>query len=366
MEADRPSQPRRILSLDGGGTRGVVALAFLERLEEKLAREKGRPAPLCEHFDLIGGTSTGAIIATALALGKSVAEVKSFYFQLAPNVFRPAWHRGKLIRALFDARRLRHEFASVVGERRLDTPDLRTGLALVAKRIDTGSVWFLSNNPRSKFWDDPADDAFRGNRRYPLVDVLLASTAAPSYFDPFDIEVNAGKLHGRFIDGGVSPYNDPSLALFMMATVPAYGFAWPAGADFLDITAVGTGSFRFRMEHGFWTSRIAGLFAARCLQSMISDSAVQTLTLMQAMGRSETRWHINSEIGDLSDVALASASLFTLRRYDIALEQDWLKAELGVEIGSRRLAQLQDMARTESMAELFELASRAARKQIAV
>src|SRR4051812_31127678 len=80
-------QPKRILSLDGGGVRGVVSLAFLARIEMEVDALMGRPTPLCEWFDLIGGASTGAIIACALALGLRVAEVQSLYDRLAPSIF---------------------------------------------------------------------------------------------------------------------------------------------------------------------------------------------------------------------------------------------------------------------------------------
>src|SRR5947209_6460441 len=71
--------PKRILALDGGGVRGAVSVAFLERLEEILEQEAGHPVRLGDWFDLIGGTSTGAVIAGALALGYRASEVKDFY-----------------------------------------------------------------------------------------------------------------------------------------------------------------------------------------------------------------------------------------------------------------------------------------------
>ena len=61
--------PKRILSLDGGGVRGAITIAFLERLEKLIAEIEGKPTLLSDWFDVIGGTSTGAIIAGALALG---------------------------------------------------------------------------------------------------------------------------------------------------------------------------------------------------------------------------------------------------------------------------------------------------------
>ena len=80
--------PKRILSLDGGGIRGVLSLGFLERIEAILRERYGQPdLRLCDYFDLIGGTSTGAIIATGLALGMDVAEVKQCYLDIGHRIF---------------------------------------------------------------------------------------------------------------------------------------------------------------------------------------------------------------------------------------------------------------------------------------
>src|SRR6202030_3459689 len=77
--------PKRILSLDGGGVRGAVTIAFLERLEEVIDEIEGKPTLLCDWFDIIGGTSTGAIIAGALALGYRAADIHTFYKQFGPR-----------------------------------------------------------------------------------------------------------------------------------------------------------------------------------------------------------------------------------------------------------------------------------------
>ena len=68
--------PKRILALDGGGVRGAITVAFLERIEEIFTKHYGKEVRLGDHFDLVGGTSTGAIIAGALALGYRAAEVR--------------------------------------------------------------------------------------------------------------------------------------------------------------------------------------------------------------------------------------------------------------------------------------------------
>ncbi len=147
---------KRILALDGGGVRGIVALAFLKKIEQTLEAEAGKFVRLCDYFDLIGGTSTGAIIAVGLALGHNVDQIREFYLRLAPRVFRPPWLRVPGWKAIFDARALASELKAIIGDRTLDTPDLQTGIGVMLKRIDTASAWILTNNPRSAYWETPA------------------------------------------------------------------------------------------------------------------------------------------------------------------------------------------------------------------
>ena len=264
--------PKRILSLDGGGVRGAISVAFLQRIEKILDEHAGHEVRLGDWFDLIGGTSTGAIIAGALALGHRTSFVKDIYFRLAPKVFRPSWRRIPKIQAKFDAGPLRAEIDSIVGDRTLSSEELITGLAIVAKRIDTGSPWILANNPESAFWDSKSDSLTIANKDYLLSTLLRASTAAPTYFDPeiiaiaknapvdplgpitasgmlpswmqvpatklralfghfFPSKGPSGKTHGLFIDGGVTPYNNPASFLLMLVTLKQFGICWKLGAE---------------------------------------------------------------------------------------------------------------------------------------
>jgi len=81
--------PKRILALDGGGTRGITTIAFLEEIERQLAEATGRGSDfrLCEYFDLIGGTSVGAMIATMLAMGERAADIRPRFLAWAPEIF---------------------------------------------------------------------------------------------------------------------------------------------------------------------------------------------------------------------------------------------------------------------------------------
>src|SRR5438874_1178764 len=85
----RERRPRKILALDGGGIRGVITLGVLKSLEEKLrdATGGGEEFRLADFFDLIGGTSTGAIMATGLATGMSVDKIQDFYRKFATTAF---------------------------------------------------------------------------------------------------------------------------------------------------------------------------------------------------------------------------------------------------------------------------------------
>jgi predicted acylesterase/phospholipase RssA len=140
--------PKRILALDGGGVRGILTLAILERMEALLRERSATPDSfrLCDYFDLIGGTSTGSIIASGLAIGKSAQELLQLYKTLSARVFRrPPWSLG-----IFGPRFSRGPLAAVlqeiIGDITLGSDKIRTGLAIVTKRADNGSIWILHNN----------------------------------------------------------------------------------------------------------------------------------------------------------------------------------------------------------------------------
>src|SRR5438067_791717 len=149
---------KRLLALDGGGIRGVFSIEILARIESLVRAKTGNPdLLLCDYFDYIAGTSTGAIIATCLAWGMSVTGVRNLYatraiemFQAAP-IYRRFWNK-------FDADAMIAIFKKVLsedGEGRilstLGTKKLRTLLTLVMRNHTTGSPWPVSNNPAAKY-----------------------------------------------------------------------------------------------------------------------------------------------------------------------------------------------------------------------
>ncbi len=179
------TQTFRILSLDGGGIMGAFAASALATFE----RETGRR--IVEHFDLITGTSTGGIIAIALAMGSTAEEVCRFYEEDGPRIFPTGgvggWTRTfrTLFRPKFDPSALRQAIARVVSNRPLG--EARTRLAIPSYDINTGKVFVFKTHPEA-----------HPHRKIPAVDVALATSAAPTYFPAHSIP---GR--GTFIDGGL-------------------------------------------------------------------------------------------------------------------------------------------------------------------
>src|SRR5262249_26955852 len=127
--------PKRILSLDGGGVKGILTLGMLKPLEDELRRRAGGHGDfrLCDYYELIGGTSTGSIIATGLALGLAVDQLIELYSQLGPDVFGKTAGDGVFLQSKFDSKKLRKALSSVLSTKTVGTDDLRTGLAVFAK-----------------------------------------------------------------------------------------------------------------------------------------------------------------------------------------------------------------------------------------
>ena len=244
---DPARTPKRILSLDGGGIRGVLTLQYLKVIETMVQERFGKPTLLSDYFDLIGGTSTGSIIAAGLAAGMTVDDLQALYVGMGASVFQsdlvtrtlPEALRGKFA-PKFPAAPLKAQLDKALGaDATLDSDTLRTGLMIMTKRLDTGSPWPLHNSGRGPYAAE--DGALH------LTQIVRASTAAPTYFAPEEIQIHSRSgsvVDGAFVDGGVTPFNDPALQLLMLAALQGYGFRWPTGKDRLLLISIGTGRFQ--------------------------------------------------------------------------------------------------------------------------
>jgi uncharacterized protein len=362
--------PKRILSIDGGGVRGILAAGILGELERRLARRSGKPNfRLCDYFDLIGGTSTGSIIAAALAMGRSVEEIKNLYHELAPAVFSADGANAGVRKPRFDAAKLEAALARELGDHELGSPALRTGFAIFAKRIDTGSAWTLTNNPRSVYWEGPPGGY--PNKRFQLRKLVLASAAAPTFFEERCIQLipegepvpPGADAQGEFVDGGVAALNDPSLQLLKVATLKPYGFNWSAGDDRLMMISIGTGYWRPARDfdamerdlmHTLAPEAARAVFA---LKSMIHDASLNTLVTMQALSSPPKPWRINSEIGDMRGAHLSPVPVLHFQRMDARLDDDAEMRRLGLNYARADIELMKEMATSDdaTLAHLHEI-----------
>lgn len=357
-------QPKRLLALDGGGIRGIISLAFLERIEQILKERMGYSQfCLADYFDLVGGVSTGSIIATGIALGRSTADLIELYLRLSHQSFKPRRFMGGMFASKFDASALRNALTDQFGAETLGSDHLRCGLGIIAKRLDTGSVWLFHNHPKGPYFFPESDSkTSTPNRDLLLVDLLRASTAAPTYFAPELIQVSPN-AKGLFVDGGVSPHNNPALLLMMLATLQGYGFRWPVGADRLLLASIGTGSPQLKLDMKSFIRRPALLLAVDALRSLMDDCNWLTQTLMQWLGDTPTRWHIDTEIGDLAGDSLESPLVHYLR-YDAHLTAEWLERRLGLVLEPSKLERLKEMDLPHLAPELLDIGRRAAELQV--
>lgn len=355
--------PKRILSLDGGGIRGTMSLEFLKRMEDLLrARYGGDPDfRLCDYFDLIGGNSTGAIIAGALALGYSVAELQTLYHQLGETIFhKPPLSLG-LFAPKFPREPLANSLRDVLGDATLGSDALRTGVMIALKRIDTGSPWMVHNNPRGKYFQSGPGHV--GNGEFPLHRLVYASAAAPHYFEPEVIEIAPG-VEGVFVDGGAAAAVNPALHTLMLAALDGYGLCWPLGRENLLLVSVGTGVTVTQMTASAAARTPALPAAVNALFSALNDTDWLVQTVLQWMADCPTPWEVDSEMGDLSRDQLAADPLFTYLRYNAVFEAGWLRKELGLDVTRVEAGSLAPMDNPKRIDLLAEIGCRAAAKQV--
>ena len=226
---------KRILSLDAGGGRAMYTLAFLKRIEIELASRSTDPNSfrLSHYFDLIGGASLNAVVATMLALGRSVDEIKDFFLKASAeqDVGRPSsnpfFQRKRKTPGYRFSLALQEEFR----DQTIEGAAWKTGVAITAKRVDTGSTWVIMNNPQSNFYDSMEGQTWLPNKKYKLSAVLAAGVAEPGTIIPRKIEISDGSQgfaaeSGYFVDPATSSVVEPSLHLLTAAVRPEYGLVW--------------------------------------------------------------------------------------------------------------------------------------------
>lgn len=203
----------KILAIDGGGIRGYYAAHIIKRIQESFGIN------FSEEFDLITGTSTGSIIAAALALDIPIARICTLYEKHSRKIFKPtSFSFGGLLRAHYSQKSLHSLLHKEFGDNTLS--DTKTRLLIPSTDIGNGQVHVFKSSYSDEFTRD-------SNIR--IADAVLASCAAPKYFDPAFVDPYL------LADGGLWA-NNPSLVAVTEAMTRL-----SSSLDSIQLLSIGTG-----------------------------------------------------------------------------------------------------------------------------
>jgi patatin-like phospholipase/acyl hydrolase len=189
----------QILSLDGGGLKGLFTAAVLAAFEEDCN------TTIVDHFDLIAGTSTGGIIALALGAGIRPAEIVKFYTESGPEIFPRDWKKtlNRLLITKFESANLEKHLQKYLKERLLGSSTKR--LLIPSYNLGEDNVYLFKT---------PHHERFRRDYKLPMWQVAMATSAAPTYLPTFK------KIQGlRLVDGGVWANNPVVLAILEATSI---------------------------------------------------------------------------------------------------------------------------------------------------
>lgn len=368
--------PKKILTLDGGGIRGILTIEILAKIESDLRkRSNNTQLVLSDYFDLVAGTSTGAIIATCISLGMSIDEIRDFYVESGDAMFNRKSKVGKFLSSLgitseklkgstnfiaqavygfaYDDKELSKKLKDVIGEdTTLGSGKLKTLLLITMRNATTDSPWPVTNNPKGKY-NDLKTRGETSNLHLPLWQLIRASTAAPTYFPPEEINIHGNRF--IFVDGGVTPYNNPSFQAFIMATLKAYHVDWKTGEDNILLVSIGTGD---STKHNINLKKSDMNFkysAQNTVDFLMRAASSQQDALCRIFAKCKEGDELDREIGDLKD-DLAEGSvnynLFTYMRYNIEFDKKNLDA-LG--LGHNDPKKLSELDSTKYIKDLQEV-----------
>jgi len=207
------SKTIKILSIDGGGIRGIIPAIILDHIEKTTGK------PIYQLFDLIAGTSTGGILALGLTKpgdpGKaqySAADLIKFYIDQGPKIFfESIWQKieklGEVLEEKYYADAIEKVLKETFGTVKLS--EVLTDVVIPSYNIETRDCYFF----KSREAKDPKQAAVKD---FLLWQVARATSAAPTYFPPFRIDMGGSLPYLPLIDGGVFA-NNPTACAFAEA-----------------------------------------------------------------------------------------------------------------------------------------------------
>lgn len=226
---------RRILSIDGGGIRGVIPATVLASLEAQTGRLTR------ESFDFVAGTSTGAVLAAGIAAGIPARTLVALYAERSPELFRHvpvlSTVRRIVTGSMYDTAKLRELVRDELGEARdWRLNDAPNDMLITAKRLSDGMPWYFVR-------DNAVNSCRAGGVR--LADAVTASAAAPTYVAPWPVDGI-----GELVDGGTGVAGNP----VYQACVEAFHYTDAYDPSATVVVSLGTGTLLRRPRPGWiWT-----------------------------------------------------------------------------------------------------------------
>jgi uncharacterized protein len=228
----------------------------------------------------------------------SADELLRFYIDAGPDMFDKA-SLLKRLQNLYESGPLEQKLKKTFGgETTLSPGDLQCLFMAVTRNVTTDSPWPVSSNPLAKYNDTARGDC---NLRIPLWQLVRASTAAPIFFPPEVVKLgkhDASKTF-VFVDGGVTPYNNPAFLLFRMATSPAYRLGWQSGEGRMMLVSIGTGAAPDLGVAAADPSRNHLANLADLPGALMYGAAVDQDTNCRVIGRCVHGDPLDREVGDL-------------------------------------------------------------------
>ena len=200
---------------------------------------------------------------------------------------------------MYETKPLAEQLQSVFGaETTLEPQYLKSLLLVVARNVTTDSPWPISSNPRAKYNDPSRPDC---NMRIPLWQLVRASTAAPIFFEPEVIQWDPKNPAKRFVfvDGGMTPYNNPAFLLYRMATLPEYQLGWKSGEKNLLVISIGTGAAPELDAEVYSPGKNALSNLARIPSALMYGASVDQDLNCRTIGRCVYGAPLDREVGDL-------------------------------------------------------------------
>ncbi len=293
-------QTFRILSIDGGGIRGIIPARFLCELESEISRRTGASVRLCDYFDLICGTSTGGIIAIGLALGMPASEVLKLYNVNASKIFGH-WHWAvttpKNIRRISYPKHSNNGLTEVLKAAFAPYADSGNEAKIGHAKTRLAIPAYVASLGKPRVFKTSHSELLNRDYQVPAYQVALATSAAPTFFPAHTFEYIDSRTEQtntltNLIDGGIFA-NNPAMIGFSEA------IALDIPMRNLKILSLGTGSETFKEPYlknrmlpswgaAYWMNPFNGPPLIEMMMQANSDITDNTLkVLSRGVGQSQ-------------------------------------------------------------------------------